>query len=112
MSGFIDIGDINDIPLRGARVVRTHRGDIAVFRTAADDIFALDEYLPGKAGPLSNGIQHGAMVTDPMRNWIFDLATGEAQGADVGKVQTYQVKCEAGRILISASAVDATMAAE
>ena len=51
MTDFIDLGSINDIPLRGARVVRTHRGDIAVFRTATGNVYALDEYLPGKAGP-------------------------------------------------------------
>lgn len=112
MSDFIDIGSINDIPLRGARVVRTHRGDIAVFRTATSEVFALDEYLPGKAGPLSNGIQHDNQVTDPMYNWVFDLATGEAQGADEGTVGTYPVKCQDGRILIAASAVNASVAAE
>ncbi len=112
MSDFIDIGSINDIPLRGARVVRTHQGDIAVFRTATGNVYALDEYLPGKAGPLSNGIQHDEKVTDPMYNWVFDLATGEAQGADEGKVGTYAIKCEDNRILISASAVTASVAAE
>ncbi len=72
----------------------------------------MDEYLPGKAGPLSNGIQHDEKVTDPMYNWVFDLATGEAQGADEGKVGTYAIKCEDNRILISASAVTASVAAE
>ncbi|NRB17463.1 MAG: nitrite reductase small subunit NirD [Rhodobacteraceae bacterium] len=111
MSDFIDIGSLDDISPRGARVVRTHRGDIAVFRTASGQIFALDEYLPGKAGPLSNGIQHDNKVTDPMRNWVFDLTTGEAQGADEGAVATYPIKLEDGRILITASAVT-TVAAE
>ena len=110
MSDFIDIGSLTDIPLRGARVVRTHRGDIAVFRTATGAVFALDEYLPGKAGPLSNGIQHDNKVTDPMRNWVFDLATGEAQGADEGSVATYSIKVEDGRLLIAASAVNAVAA--
>ncbi len=112
MTDFIDIGSINDIPLRGARVVRTHDGDIAVFRTATNNVYALDEYLPGKAGPLSNGIQHDEKVTDPMYNWVFDLATGDAQGADEGKVGTYEVKCKNGRILISAAAVFRSVAAE
>jgi nitrite reductase (NADH) small subunit len=112
MTDFIDIGSINDIPLRGARVVRTLRGDIAVFRTATDNVYALDEYLPGKAGPLSNGIQHDEKVTDPMYNWVFDLATGEAQGADEGKVATYDIKCNGDRILISAAAVSPSVAAE
>ena len=31
---WIAIGDINDIPLRGARCVKTPQGKIAVFRTA------------------------------------------------------------------------------
>lgn len=112
MTDFIDIGSIDDIPARGARVVRTLRGDIAVFRTAAGNVYALDDYLPGKAGPLSNGIQHDDKVTDPMYNWVFDLATGEAQGADEGKVGTYPVKCEEGRVLISATAVSPSVAAE
>lgn len=112
MTDFIDIGSINDIPLRGARVVRTHRGDIAVFRTATGNVYALDEYLPGKAGPLSNGIQHDEKVTDPMYNWVFDLATGEAQGADDGKVATYDIKREGDRVLISATAVSPSVAAE
>ncbi|MBE1291884.1 MAG: nitrite reductase small subunit NirD [Rhodobacteraceae bacterium] len=112
MTDFIDIGSINDIPRRGARVVRALRGDIAVFRTATDNVYALDEYLPGKAGPLSNGIQHDEKVTDPMYNWVFDLATGEAQGADEGKVGTYDIKCEDGRLLISAVAVNPSVAAE
>ena len=110
MSDFIDIGSLTDIPLRGARVVRTHHGDIAVFRTATGEVFALDEYLPGKAGPLSNGIQHDHKVTDPMYNWVFDLATGEAQGADEGTVATYPIKLEECRILIATSAVIAVAA--
>lgn len=112
MTDFIDIGSINEIPLRGARVVRTHRGDIAVFRTASNTVYALDEYLPGKAGPLSNGIQHDEKVTDPMYNWVFDLATGEAQGADEGKVATYDIKCDGDRVLISAAALSPSVAAE
>lgn len=112
MSNFIDIGSIDDIPARGARLVRTHHGDIAIFRTAAGALFAVDEYLPGKAGPLSNGIQHDNKVTDPMYNWVFDLATGEALGADEGTVQTYPVKCEGGRVLLAASAVSGAVAAE
>ncbi|MEH6835392.1 MULTISPECIES: nitrite reductase (NAD(P)H) small subunit [Falsihalocynthiibacter] len=112
MTQFIDIGATTDIPVRGARIVRTLRGDIALFHTASGAIYAVDEYLEGKAGPLSNGIQHDEKVTDPMRNWIFDLATGEAQGADEGCVGTYEVKVENGRVLLAASAVLAQVAAE
>lgn len=101
MSQFIDIGALEDIPLRGARLVRTPEGEIAVFRTATNAIFAVDEWLPGKAGPLSNGIQHGQSVTDPMYNWVFDLETGEAQGSDEGRVRVWETRIENARILIT-----------
>ena len=112
MTDFIDIGSVTDIPVQGARVVRTAHGDIAIFHTASGNIYAVDDYLEGKAGPLSNGIQHGEYVTDPMRNWVFDLATGEAQGADEGAVHTHDLKVEAGRILLARSAVFGRIAAE
>jgi len=107
MSQFIDIGAIEDIPPRGARVVRSPEGEIAVFRTADDQIFAVDEWLPGKAGPLSNGIQHDTRVTDPMYNWVFDLKTGVAQGADEGSVRIWEVHVHAGRILLTRSVLGA-----
>ena len=37
-----DIGAIDSIPIRGARVVKTSAGCIAVFRTAADQAFAIE----------------------------------------------------------------------
>ncbi len=112
MSQFIDIGAVEDIPQRGARLVKSPLGEIAVFRTAKDEIFAVDEWLPGKAGPLSNGIQHDTRVTDPMRNWVFDLATGEAQGADEGRVRVWETRVEEGRILITQQVMGELRAAE
>lgn len=103
MSNFVDIGTLEDIPVRGARIVHTRRGDIAIFRTATNSVYALDEYLEGKAGPLSNGIQHGEQVTDPMFNWVFDLATGQAQGNDEGAVNTYDIKVIDDRVLLDIS---------
>ena len=39
---------------------RRRTGEIAVFRTADDEVFALDDRCPHKGGPLSQGIVHGA----------------------------------------------------
>lgn len=102
---WIDIGHIDDIPLRGARLVKTHIGCIAVFRTAEAEVFATTNSCPHKGGPLSEGIVHGQSVTCPLHNWVFDLNTGEAQGADDGRITTYPVRLEDGRILLDDSAV-------
>ena len=96
-----DVGMIDDIPRLGARVVVTAAGNIAVFRTADDAIFALDDRCPHKAGPLSQGIVHGARVTCPLHNWVIELATGEAVGPDEGCARTIEVKLEGRRILLS-----------
>jgi nitrite reductase (NADH) small subunit len=99
-SRWIDIGRIDDIPVRGARVVRTSAGCIAVFRTADDEAFAIDDVCPHKAGPLSQGIVHARSVTCPLHNWVISLETGRAQGADEGSVARYPLKIESGRLLL------------
>lgn len=95
------IGSITDIPRRGARCVNTPDGKIAVFRTADDKVFAIDDHCPHRGGPLSQGIVHGAAVTCPLHNWVISLETGKAQGADEGVVRTIPVKVEGERLFIS-----------
>ncbi|MDE4273589.1 nitrite reductase small subunit NirD [Phaeobacter gallaeciensis] len=102
---WIDIGHIDEVPLRGARLLKTPMGCIAVFRTAEAEVFAASNSCPHKGGPLSEGIVHGQSVTCPLHNWVFDLNTGEAQGADDGRIETYPLRLEGGRILINASAL-------
>ena len=97
---WVDIGAVIDIPVRGARVVKTAVGCIAVFRTTEDEAFAIDDRCPHKGGPLSQGIVHGRAVTCPLHNWVISLESGSAQGADEGCVRTYALKIEAGRILL------------
>ncbi|NSX56626.1 nitrite reductase small subunit NirD [Parasulfitobacter algicola] len=103
MTDWIDIAPLSDVPQRGARVVKTALGCVAVFRTAKDEVFALDNACPHKAGPLAEGIVHGNSVTCPLHNWVISLETGEAQGVDEGRVATYPAQVESGRILLDRS---------
>ena len=98
------IGNINDIPQRGARCVETPIGKIAVFRTAEDRVFAIEDHCPHKGGPLSQGIVHGAAVTCPLHNWVISLETGKALGADEGAVRTIPVRVEAEKLFIALAA--------
>ncbi len=99
-ANWTDIGALEAIPRRGARVLKTSQGCVAVFRTFDDRVFALEDRCPHKGGPLSEGIVHGTGVTCPLHNWVISLETGEAQGADVGKTRTFPLQVANGRILL------------
>ena len=79
----------------------TPAGKIAVFRTADDRVFALEDHCPHKGGPLSQGIVHGAAVTCPLHNWVISLETGKALGADEGSVRTVPIKVEGEEIFMA-----------
>ena len=100
MTGWITVGSIDDIPRLGARVVKTKDGNIGIFRTADDEIFALRDECPHKKGPLSQGIVHGKRVTCPLHNWNIELASGQAVEPDEGCSASYAVKVENGQVSI------------
>ena len=100
MSNWIEIRTINDIPKLGARIVKSDSGDIAVFRTSNDEIFALKDECPHKKGQLSQGIVHGKKVTCPLHNWKIKLDSGEAVAPDDGCTPKYDIKVEGDKVLI------------
>lgn len=101
MTRWIEIGALDQIPRLGARVVRTASGNIAVFRTEDDEVFALDDRCPHKGGPLSQGIVHNKRVTCPLHNFVIELANGEAVAPDEGCAHSYPAKVENGTVWLS-----------
>ncbi|HEY5862859.1 MAG TPA: Rieske 2Fe-2S domain-containing protein, partial [Casimicrobiaceae bacterium] len=68
---FVAVCRVDDIPPLGARVWSRPgdaEGDIAVFRTADDRVFAVRDRCPHKGGPLSQGIVFGDRVACPLHN--------------------------------------------
>ena len=100
MSAWLDIGAADDIPRLGARVVRVGDVRIAVFRTADDAYFALDDSCPHRGGPLAQGIVHGHKVTCPLHSFVIDLESGAAVAPDEGCVRRHAAKAEGGRLLL------------
>jgi nitrite reductase (NADH) small subunit len=96
----IDLGPVTALPERGARCVRIDGLAIAVFRTSTGQVFALRDQCPHRGGPLSLGIVHGTRVTCPLHDWVIDLSTGRATGADEGSTPTYSVRVVDGRIVL------------
>jgi nitrite reductase (NADH) small subunit len=97
----VDVGALEDIPRQGARVVASARGDVAVFRTLDDAVFALDDSCPHKGGKLSQGIVHGHSVTCPLHNWVIGLTDGRARAPDDGCVHRIPALVRGGRVLLA-----------
>lgn len=101
MTDWIEVGKVGDIPRLGARVVKTKSGDVAVFRTREDELFALRDKCPHKGGPLSQGIVHGKRVTCPLHSWVIELMDGNAVAPDMGCAKKYEVKVEGETVFLN-----------
>ena len=90
---------LDEIPRLGARRYQHPDGEtIAIFRTAADAVFALADKCPHKGGPLSQGIVFGESVACPLHNWCIDLKSGCATAPDEGSVKRFPVRIVDGMI--------------
>lgn len=102
MSNWKLICKLEDIPPLGSRIVRPQKGgDIAIFRTSDDQVFALHDKCPHKGGPLSQGLVHGERVTCPLHGWNIGLADGQAVAPDVGSCSKFDVKVEGGEVYLA-----------
>lgn len=99
-TGWVSVGPLAAIPVRGARVVHGAAGAIAVFRTSDDRVFALLDRCPHKGGPLSQGIVFDCRVACPLHNWVIDLEAGAACAPDEGRVPRFPVRVEDGIVYL------------
>lgn len=103
MSQWKPICRVEDIPVLGSRrVARPEGGDVAVFRNAEDQVFALLDRCPHKGGPLSQGIVFGTSVACPLHNWTIGLDDGCAKAPDAGCTPRFAVKVEDGQVFLDA----------
>ncbi|AVO55381.1 nitrite reductase small subunit NirD [Ectopseudomonas mendocina] len=98
---WLDICALDEINVLGSRIVTGPKGDIALFRTSADEVFALDDRCPHKGGPLSQGLIYGKRVACPLHNWQIELTSGEAVAPDVGCAHRHHTRVENGRVLLA-----------
>jgi nitrite reductase (NADH) small subunit len=103
MSRWTKLCEVADIPLLGARRLRRERGgDVAIFRTEGERVFALLDRCPHKGGPLSQGIVFGERVACPLHNWSIGLADGCAAAPDEGSTPRFSLKVEDGQVFVDA----------
>ncbi|PKO50957.1 MAG: nitrite reductase (NAD(P)H) small subunit [Betaproteobacteria bacterium HGW-Betaproteobacteria-2] len=100
MSDWTKVVALHDIPKLGSRLVRSAKGEIAIFRTEDDRVFALHNSCPHKGGPLSQGIVYGDKVACPLHNWRISLVDGQAEEPDEGHTACFAVKVEDGAVYL------------
>jgi nitrite reductase (NADH) small subunit len=98
---WLTVGRIEDIPRQGARVIAAPGGNIAVFRTVDDEVFALRDKCPHRGGHLSQGIVHGKKVACPMHDWKIQLDSGLAVAPDEGCAASFPVRIVDGVVELS-----------
>lgn len=89
---------LDEVPRLGSRVVRSAAGNIAVFRTAEDEYFALHDKCPHRGGPLSQGIVADKVVTCPLHGMKLGLEDGEAVAPDQGCARRFAVRIEGSAV--------------
>jgi len=108
MSQWKPICAVDDIPVLGARrVARTNGPEVAIFRNAENEVFALLDRCPHKGGPLSQGIVFGRSVACPLHNWTIALDDGCARAPDEGCAQRFSVKVEGGTVSLDLDELNA-----
>jgi len=104
---FVEICNLEEIPVLGARRFDREDGKvIAIFRTASDTVFALEDKCPHKGGPLSQGIVFGESVACPLHNWCISLKDGNAAAPDVGATEKFAVALVDGRVQLDPWSVE------
>ena len=95
---------LDDLPRMGARVVERPGhpdGNVALFRTGDDRVFALLDRCPHRGGPLSQGLVYEHRVACPLHNWSIDLASGQAVGPDTGCTRAFAVNIVDGVVHVA-----------
>ncbi len=101
VSEWLRVCTVREIPRQGSRVIDLAGTAVAVFRTAKDEIHAIEDRCPHKGGPLSQGIVIDDRVACPLHGWLIRLDTGHACAPDEGCARRYRIKVEQDELFIA-----------
>ena len=97
----LKLGPLGAIPPGEGRNFDVHGEKIAVFRTRAGAVFAVQAACPHRGGPLSDGLLGGSTLICPLHAWKFDVSTGDALFGECG-LKTYPVRVDdSGQIILN-----------
>lgn len=94
---------IDDLPVGLGRAFAVGDKPIAVFRSRAGKVFAVEGTCPHKGGPLADGMIAGEQVVCPYHAFKFHHQTGECDQPGVCAIATYPVEVVDGQVFVGVS---------
>ncbi|WP_437996172.1 Rieske 2Fe-2S domain-containing protein [Sorangium sp. So ce185] len=103
-----NLGPLGQIPEGEGKAFHVGGYEVAVFRTRAGELFAVQARCPHREGPLADGLLGGNVVQCPLHGLAFDLSTGHPIGAECSALACFRVELSAsGEILLRLSRPEA-----
>jgi nitrite reductase (NADH) small subunit len=93
MTREITLGGVDQIPLGEGRTFAAGDKQIAVFRTRAGGVYAVQALCPHRGGPLADGLVGDFTVVCPLHERTFDLRTGTGVGCE-DSVRRFSVRLD------------------
>jgi nitrite reductase/ring-hydroxylating ferredoxin subunit len=94
------VGRADGLAVGEGRAYQAGDRQIAVFRTRAGRLFALDAVCPHAGGPIADGLIDEAVVVCPLHQNTFELATGCSPSGQPA-LRSYRVHTdEAGHLVV------------
>ena len=99
MDGFQKAAMLDEVTIARPKRVSVNDREIVLFKSL-NEIYAVENLCPHQQFALFHqSVPEGTTLTCPMHGWSFDLRTGKAI-AGSGRVKVFEVKIEAGDILV------------
>ncbi len=93
------VGPLDAVPRGEGRVFEVSGQRLAVFRTHADQVFAMQERCPHLGGPLADGLIDGNTVICPLHDRTYDLRNGDGVNTEC-RVQTYPASVDGAGVIV------------
>ncbi|OGV39050.1 MAG: hypothetical protein A2X48_17985 [Lentisphaerae bacterium GWF2_49_21] len=91
---------LNDLSPGESRLVKTSKGEFAVFHTRDGKWIVTDPLCPHEKGPIVDSIYGGGRLHCPIHNYSFDIKTGKSNSEDVGSLKIYETKIDGDNLKI------------
>ncbi len=97
---WVRVGRVDELPADKGKTVRIGRRELAIFHVGGK-VYALSNVCPHAGGPLAEGyLVEGPTIECPWHYWGFRLWDGRCTHFEDAKVETFEVRVEAGEVSV------------